>query len=111
MPSIKIETSVVLSKAQEQALALEAGKIVSALLNKPLPVIQVRVESGMTVAFGGEIADASAFVSIALIGRIASETRPLLPGKFTELLARYGVEPRKVFLNYTETDADAWGWI
>ncbi|MBQ9502733.1 MAG: hypothetical protein IJU70_11295 [Lentisphaeria bacterium] len=111
MPSIKIETSVVLSKAQEQALAIETGKIISALLNKPLPVIQVRVQSGMTMAFGGGIADDSAYISIALIGRIAPETRPLLPEKFTELLARSGVDPRKVFLNYVETDAASWGWI
>ena len=111
MPSIKIESSVVLSKAQEQALAVETGKIVSELLNKPLPVIQVRVSSGLTMAFGGGIADDSAYISIALIGRIAQEKRPLLPQRFTALLARYGVDPRKVFLNYTETDADAWGWI
>ena len=111
MPSIKIETSVVLSKAQEQALAIEAGKIVSTLLNKPLPVIQVRVESGVTMAFGGKIAGGSAYVSIALIGKIASDTRPLLPEKFTELLGRYDVDPRKVFLNYIETDAASWGWI
>ena len=111
MPSVKIETSAVLSKAQEQALAIETGKIVSELLNKPLPVIQVRVASGLTMAFGGEIADDSAYVSIALIGRIARETRPLLPERFTALLARYGVDPRKVFLNYAETEPDAWGWI
>ena len=111
MPSIKIETSVVLSKAQEQALAIEAGKLAAELLKKPLPVIQVRVESGITTAFGGNIADDSAYVSIALIGRIAEETRPLLPEKFTTLLHRYGVDPRKVFLNYTESDASSWGWI
>lgn len=111
MPSIKIETSAVLSKAQEQALAIETGKIVSELLGKSLSVIQVRVASGLTMAFGGEIADDSAYVSIALIGRIAQEKRPLLPEKFTALLARYGVDPKKVFLNYAETESDAWGWI
>ena len=111
MPSIKIETSIVLSKAQEQALAIEAGKLAAELLKKPLPVMQVRVESGITMAFGGDIADDSAHISIALIGRIAEESRALLPGKFTTLLARYGADPGKVFLNYAESDASSWGWV
>ena len=41
MPSIKFETSVVLSKEAEQKLALEIATLASLELNKPLEVVQV----------------------------------------------------------------------
>ena len=74
MPSLKLETSVTLSEAQEQALALEIGELASQMLNKPLAVVQVRVESGVTISFGSQITQDSAFLSIALIGEILNST-------------------------------------
>jgi hypothetical protein len=111
MPSLKFETSAVLSQAQEQALALEIGNLASAMLNKPLSVVQVRVESGVTVAFGGEITQDSAFLCIALIGAIAPEVKKELPAKFAELFAKYGINSKRLFLNYQETEPTAWGWL
>lgn len=111
MPSLKLETSAALSQAQEQALALEIGTLAAELLSKPLSVVQVRIESRKTIAFGGEITEDSAFLSIALIGEIAPEVKKILPEKFTALLEKYEIAPERVFLNYRETPASAWGWI
>lgn len=111
MPSLKFETSVTLSEAQEQALAIEIGELASKLLNKPLAVIQVRVTSAVTMAFGGEICQNSAFLSIALIGEIAPETKKELPEKFAAVLSKYDIDPKKFFLNYQETTPSAWGWL
>lgn len=111
MPSLKFETSVTLSEAQEQAIALEISTLASQLLNKPLAVIQVRVESNTTIAFGGKITQDSAFLGIALIGVIAPDVKKELPAKFAELFAKYGINPKHLFLNYQETDPSAWGWL
>ena len=111
MPSLKFETSVTLSQAQEQAISLEISTLAAQLLNKPLAVIQVRVKSGVTIAFGGEIAQDSAFLGIALIGEINPDVKKELPAKFAELFAKYGINPKHIFLNYQETTPSAWGWL
>ena len=111
MPSLKFETSAVLSEEQEQTLALEIGALAADLLNKPLAVIQVRIDSGMTIAFGGAAASDSAFLHIALIGEIKPEVKAELPAKFAALFEKYGVDPKRLFLNYQETAPTAWGWL
>lgn len=110
MPSIKLETSAVLTKEQEAALALEITELSAVLLNKPVEVIQVRIESNVTISFGGVVSLNSAFLSIAMIGNIAHDVRPTLPEKFAAILSKYGINKKQLFLNYTETPFDAWGW-
>lgn len=111
MPSIKLETSAALTKLQEQTLALEITEIASAMLNKPVEVIQVRVAGNLTLTFGGAPADDSAFLEIALIGNIRDEVKAELPKTFAELFKKYGIDPKKLFLHYTETTPSAWGWL
>ena len=111
MPSLKFETSVSLSQAQEQAISLEITNLAAQLLNKPVAVIQVRVQSSVTIAFGGEITPDSAFLGIALIGEINPDVKKELPAKFAELFAKYGINPKRIFLNYQETSPAAWGWL
>ena len=111
MPSLKLETSVALNKEDEKKIALEIGTLAAQMLNKPIAVVQVRVQSGVTMAFGGEITEKSAFLSFALIGNIAPEVKAVLPEKFAPILEKYGIDAKKIFLNYTETAPDAWGWL
>ena len=51
------------------------------------------------------------FLSIALIGNIAPDVKSSLPGKFADLFAKYGIDAKKLFLNYTETAPECWGWL
>lgn len=110
MPSLKLETSVKLDRRQEQELALEISKLAAALLKKPEAAVQVRVQSDLTISFGGVLHEQSAFLAIGMIGTIAPDVRKFLPEKFGALFARYGVDPAKLLLNYQEADAPAWGW-
>ena len=111
MPSIKLETSAILTSEQEKSAALEITALCAELLNKPVEVIQVRVESGVTISFGGKFSGKSAFLAIAMIGKIAPETRAVLPEKFAALLEKYGIDGKELFLNYTETAPESWGWL
>ena len=111
MPSIKLETSAILSKAEETTLALEIANLAAAQLNKPLSVVQVRIQSAITVTFGDDTQSGSAFLHIALIGKIAQETKDALPEQFAAILEKYGIDRSRLFLHYTETDASAWGWL
>ncbi len=110
MPSFKLETSAKLDSRQEQELALAISKLGAMLLDKPETAIQVRVQSNLTVSFGGTSSEKSAFLVISLIGTIAADVRKTLPEKFGALLSRYGVDPKKIFLHYEESDVSAWGW-
>ncbi|MBO5761999.1 MAG: hypothetical protein J6S53_10720 [Lentisphaeria bacterium] len=110
MPSIKLETSAVLTKEQEKTLALQVSKLCADILHKPESVVQVRIESSLTISFGGTVENDSAFIVIAFIGSVSEEQRTLLPGRFGELLAPYGIDPKKIFLRYMGSDASCWGW-
>lgn len=111
MPSIKLETSAVITKEQEHTLALEIAKFAAEQLNKPLSVVQVRIQSGITVTFGDNSESGSAFLHIALIGEIAQETKAALPEKFAAILEKYGIDRNRLFLHYTETGYGSWGWL
>ncbi|MBR2363562.1 MAG: hypothetical protein IKA79_00025 [Lentisphaeria bacterium] len=110
MPSIKLETSAGLSKDQEKTLALAISKLCAETLHKPESVVQVRIESNMTVSFGGTVDQSSAFIVIAFIGSVSEETARIFPVKFGELLAPFGIDPKKIFLRYMGSDASCWGW-
>ena len=109
MPSVKLETSANLTKDQEKDLALAISKLCAETLHKPESVVQVRIESNMTISFGGTVNNDSAFIVIAFIGTVSEETKSL-PGKFGELLAPYGIDAKKIFLRYMGSDASCWGW-
>lgn len=111
MPSIKLETSVILTKEDESSLALEIANLAASELNKPISVVQVRIQSGITISFGNAVSANSAFLHFALIGSIAPEVKSALPEKFASLLEKYGVDKKVLFLHYTETAPDAWGWL
>ena len=111
MPSIKFETSAVLTPEQEKNVAVDITALCVELLNKPIEVVQVRVESGLTITFGGKASANSAFLSIAMIGKIAPDVRAILPEKFAALFEKYGINRKELFLNYTETAPEAWGWL
>ena len=111
MPSIKLETSANLSREEESRLALEIANLAAAELNKPLSVVQVRVQGGLTVSVGDTVCSDSAFLHFALIGKISPEVKSTLPEKFTVLLEKYGINKKHLFLHYTETAPDAWGWL
>lgn len=110
MPSVKLETSSVLTGDQEKLLALRLSALCAEKFKKPESVVQVRVRSGLTMSFGGAVAEDSALVEFALIGKIAEEVKTALPGEVAELLAPFGVDAKRLFLRYVETDASAWGW-
>ena len=110
MPSIKLETSAPLTKEQEKELALAISSLCAKELGKPESVVQVRVESSMTISFGGVADSSSAFLVIAFIGSVSESCAKTLPGKVGALLAPYGIDPKKIFLRYMGSDASCWGW-
>ena len=110
MPSIKLETSALLTKDQEKDLALAVSRLCAETLNKPESVVQVRIESNMTISFGGAVNNDSAFIVIAFIGSVTEEAAKTFPVKFGELLAPYNIDPKKIFLRYMGSDASCWGW-
>ncbi len=110
MPSVKLETSSLLTRDQEKLLALRLSALCAEKFQKPESVVQVRIQSGMTVSFGGAVGEDSALVEFALVGRIPEGAKAALPAEVAEILAPFGVDAGRVFLRYLETDASAWGW-
>jgi N6-adenosine-specific RNA methylase IME4 len=90
-------------------LALELSQYFASALNKNISVVQCRVSSGVSIAFGGEEGK-SAFIEVSLIGEIAAETKARIPSEAAEITAKYGVDAKKLFIYYRESGRDAWGW-
>ena len=99
-----------LALRQEKELALAISSLCAKELGKPESVVQVRVESSMTISFGGVADSSSAFLVIAFIGSVSEACAKTLPGKVGALLAPYGIDPKKIFLRYMGSDASCWGW-
>ena len=110
MPSIKIETSAVLSVEQKEKIALQVSSSCAQWLGKPENVVQVRIEDGLTVSFGGTVCKDSAFIVIALIGEIDPAVKSTLPAGFADILKPCGIDPKRIFIRYMESGASAWGW-
>ncbi len=111
MPVIKIETSAQWSCAVKQEVAKKANGIVAEILAKPVAVVQSVIEDGCVIAFGEELSEVSAYVTIAQIGEFSQEKREALTGKLCAFLAEAGLNPKQIYLHFDGGGAERWGWV
>ena len=109
MPMLKIETSAALSEEQIGKVLEEGSRIVARILQKPEQYVMVAIcEASMIMSATGGPA---AFCDLRSIGGLSPENCAALSGELCALLAAViEVEPDRVYLNFTELDAAAWGW-
>jgi phenylpyruvate tautomerase len=109
MPLLKLETTVVLSEANRQALLASLSKTVAETIGKPQQYVMVAA-SEAAMQMSGSPGDA-AFVDVRSIGGLTDDVNRKLSQKVSQLLHdSLGIPPNRIYLNFTDVQASHWGW-
>jgi phenylpyruvate tautomerase len=109
MPLLKLETTVVLSEANRQALLASLSKTVAETIGKPQQYVMVAA-SQAAMQMSGSPGDA-AFVDVRSIGGLTDDVNRKLSQKVSQLLHdSLGIPPNRIYLNFTDVEASHWGW-
>jgi len=109
MPLLKLETTVVLSEANRQALLASLSKTVAETIGKPQQYVMVAA-SQAAMQMSGSPGDA-AFVDVRSIGGLTDDVNRKLSQKVSQLLHdSLGIPPNRIYLNFTDVQARHWGW-
>ena len=109
MPYVHVQTSVPVSGPNRQKLLASVSQLAAATLGKPESYVMVSL-SEAEMLMGGDPAPA-ALCDVRSIGGLPPAVCAALSEKLCALLQeRLGIAPKRVFLNFTEIEADRWGW-
>jgi phenylpyruvate tautomerase len=109
MPLLKLETTVALSEAKQNALLPALSKLVAEGIGKPEQYVMVTMQQS-PMQMSGKTGEA-AFVDIRSIGGLSSDVNRRLAQRVCELLKEHlGISPDRVYLNFTDVKAGNWGW-
>lgn len=109
MPLLKLETTIVLTPEQRQALLPAVSQLLAKTLGKPEQYVMVTVSSA-SIWFGGR-GEPAAFGDLRAIGGLTEPIIQELAARLCDLLHQtLQIPPARVFLNFTDVPASAWGW-
>jgi phenylpyruvate tautomerase len=109
MPLLKLETTVALPEDKRKALLASLSKAVAGTIGKPEQYVLVTV-SQTAMLMSGKAGDA-AFVDIRSIGGLTDDVNRKLSQQICKLLNdSLGLQPDRVYLNFTDVEASRWGW-
>jgi phenylpyruvate tautomerase PptA (4-oxalocrotonate tautomerase family) len=109
MPLLKLETTVALPEDKRKALLASLSKAVAGTIGKPEQYVLVTV-SQTAMLMSGKAGDA-AFVDIRSIGGLTDDVNRKLSQQICKLLNdSLGLPPDRVYLNFTDVEANHWGW-
>ena len=109
MPLLQLETTVPLPEEKGKPLLAALSKAVASAIGKPEQYVMVTVSQSAMLMSGK--ADAAAFVDIRSIGGLNNETNRKLSQQICKLLKdSLEIAPDRVYLNFTDLEAENWGW-
>jgi len=109
MPLLKLETTVALTEAKQNALLAALSKLIAEGIGKPEQYVMVVVRQS-AVLMSGKPGEA-AFVDLRSIGGLSGVVnRRLTQGVCEVLKEQLGISPDRVYVNFTDVRAANWGW-
>ena len=109
MPLLKLETTVVLTEDKRQALLASLSKTITETIGKPQQYVMV-VAGQAAMQMSGSPGNA-AFVDVRSIGGLTGDVNRKLSQKVCQLLHdSLGIQPNRIYLNFTDVQASHWGW-
>ena len=109
MPLLKVETSVALSDEKRKGLLSSLSEIVAKTIGKPEQYVMVSINSA-AMLMSAKPGDA-AFVDVRSIGGLSNDVNRQLSQQVCALLKEsLGIPPERVYLNFTDVEAEDWGW-
>jgi phenylpyruvate tautomerase len=109
MPLLKLETSQPLDAQKCAALLPALSRIVAESIGKPEEYVMATINhtSILMSAKSGH----AAFVDVRSIGGLSRTVNQQISKKVCSLLAQnLGIPPERVYLNFTNVEAENWGW-
>lgn len=109
MPLVHFRTNKFLSDGGGQAAALELSEVVAEILGKPEEFVQVVVEGGRAMAFGGTV-EPTAQLDIASIGLTKSQAENCSYRLCKLIELRFLIPPDRIYIRMSDHDREFWGW-
>ncbi|WP_045224066.1 phenylpyruvate tautomerase MIF-related protein [Methyloterricola oryzae] len=109
MPYVKIQVNRKLEAEQSRELLKHVSQRVAKELSKPESYVMVEVTDNTAMLFGGNDAPA-AMVELKSIGLPSVLNRPLSKMLSGVLNERLGIEPSRVYVEFTDVTGSSWGW-
>ena len=109
MPFLRIQTNQPLTDAEASTLAALASAVVAGQLGKPERYVMTSVESNPAMQFAGSTAPL-AYLELKSIGLPESLTADISRALCEMLASATGVEPERVYIEFTDAPRKMWGW-
>ncbi len=109
MPLLKLSVSVKLDDGKKATMLKSLSKMIAETLGKPENYVMVTIETTAMLMSGKS--EPAAFADVRSIGALGPE-----PNRdFTEKLCAFlkdqcGIPANRVYVNFTDVDANYWGW-
>lgn len=109
MPYLHFQTSEFMSEGARAAACSEFSGKIAELLSKPESYVQVRIESGCTMSFGGETGK-TAFVELFSLG-LDEATAAACSEALCQLIEeRFSIPANRIYLKMADHPRGMWGW-
>jgi len=109
MPSLRLQTNLPADAPALDTLPGALSPLLAEALGKPESYVQIVVQPGALISFGGSAEGPSVFAMLTSIGLPEEKTKPLAKIICGEL-QRVGVPPERVFLEFHDSPRPMFGW-
>lgn len=109
MPYLKIQLNSHISPEQGKQLLAAASGEIARQLGKPESYVMVELTTNPAMLFAGNDSPA-AYLELKSIGLPAARTQPLSGALCGLLQERLGIDPARVYIEFTDVKGSCWGW-
>jgi phenylpyruvate tautomerase PptA (4-oxalocrotonate tautomerase family) len=111
MPYLRIETNAeqLNEQTEQEAVMSELTDLLSSLLGKSRDYVQVFLQPGVPMMFGGS-SDPTAFVELRSLGLDSGRCADLSASLCQWISSRLRVDPRRVYIAMSDWPREQWGW-
>ena len=109
MPLLRIQTNQTIDAQRHEHVLKQFSHLVAQALGKPEDYTMIALDTDSALMFAGTMQPA-AFVELKAIHLPADLTAELSRLLCERISAELGIEPQRVYLNFTDVPANFWGW-
>jgi len=109
MPFIQFQTNKTLTNEEGEAAVLELSALIAKALEKPEGYVQVMVEGGKAMAFGGS-SDLNAFIELSSLGLDRAKTAECARQLCHFAEEWFSIPSDRVYIKMADHPRAFWGW-
>ncbi|MEM6884299.1 MAG: phenylpyruvate tautomerase MIF-related protein [Verrucomicrobiota bacterium] len=109
MPLVQFQTNKFLSDGGGEAAAQELSALMAELLGKPESYVQVVVEGGKTMSFGGTT-EPTAFIQLSSLGLNEEQASTCSKRLSQWMEERFSIDAKRIYIKMADHPRGLWGW-